>query len=80
MEEGSIKTVEGLEELQAPAYSVVAVAISGSRKTKYVVSWALNKFVPEGLLYFKLLHVRSVISRIPTPSTSFTANSTSLVM
>ncbi|KAL1559301.1 non-specific serine/threonine protein kinase [Salvia divinorum] len=62
MEEKSIKGVEGFAEL-----SVVAVAITGSRKTKHVISWALDKFVPEGLVYFKLLHVRPLVSSIPTP-------------
>lgn len=71
MEDGNIKKVEGLDDLPPPAHSVVAVAVSGSRKTKHVVSWALDKFVPEGLVYFKLLHVRPVISRIPTPMGNF---------
>lgn len=69
-EKESIK-VEGLSELPQPSYSVAAVAISGSRKSKYVVEWALEKLVPEGLVCFKLLHVRPVISRIPTPSKFF---------
>lgn len=68
MEEKSIKRLQGLDELAAPSYSVVAVAISGSRKTKHVISWALDKFVPEGLVNFKLLHVRPLVSSIPTPS------------
>lgn len=65
MEEKSMKRVEGFDEL-----SVVAVAITGSRKTKHVITWALDKFVPEGLVYFKLLHVRPLVSSIPTPSKS----------
>lgn len=68
MDEKSVKRLEGLDELPPPAYSVVAVAISGSRRTKHVISWALDKFVPEGLVYFKLLHIRPLIFRIPTPS------------
>lgn len=80
MEDGNIKKVEGLDDLPPPAHSVVAVAVSGSRKTKHVVSWALDKFVPEGLVYFKLLHVRPVISRIPTPSKLLPKNLTPLVM
>ncbi|KAL0304060.1 UNVERIFIED_CONTAM: U-box domain-containing protein 52 [Sesamum radiatum] len=67
MEEKNINKVEGLNKLPPPAYSVAAVAVSGSRKSKYVVKWALEKFVPEGLVYFRLLHVRPVIDRIPTP-------------
>ncbi|KAH6820863.1 U-box domain-containing protein kinase family protein [Perilla frutescens var. hirtella] len=71
MEEKNITIVEGLDGLPPPAYSVVAVAISGSRKTKHVISWALDKFVQEGSIYFKLLHVRPVVSRIPTPMGNF---------
>ncbi|XP_041994970.1 U-box domain-containing protein 35-like isoform X3 [Salvia splendens] len=62
MDEKSMKRVEGFAEL-----SVVAVAITGSRKTKHVITWALDKFVPEGVVYFKLLHVRTLVSIIPTP-------------
>ncbi|KAL0292494.1 UNVERIFIED_CONTAM: U-box domain-containing protein 35 [Sesamum calycinum] len=67
MEEKNINKGEGLDKLPPPAYSVAAVAVSGSRRSKYVVKWALEKFVPEGLVYFRLLHVRPVINRIPTP-------------
>ncbi|XP_041994972.1 U-box domain-containing protein 35-like isoform X4 [Salvia splendens] len=63
MDEKSMKRVEGFAEL-----SVVAVAITGSRKTKHVITWALDKFVPEGVVYFKLLHVRTLVSIIPTPT------------
>ncbi|GFQ01027.1 U-box domain-containing protein 35 [Phtheirospermum japonicum] len=67
MDVKNVDKVEGLDELPPPAYAVAAVAISGSKKSKYILNWALEKFVPEGLVYFKLLHVRPVISRIPTP-------------
>ncbi|PIN06760.1 Serine/threonine protein kinase [Handroanthus impetiginosus] len=67
MGEKSMNKVEGLDELPPPADLVAAVAITGSKKNKHVVKWALEKFVPEGIVYFKLLHVRPVISRIPTP-------------
>ncbi|XP_041994969.1 U-box domain-containing protein 35-like isoform X2 [Salvia splendens] len=66
MDEKSMKRVEGFAEL-----SVVAVAITGSRKTKHVITWALDKFVPEGVVYFKLLHVRTLVSIIPTPMGNF---------
>lgn len=49
-------------------YSKVAVAISGSKKSKYIVSWALDKFVPEGIVFVKLIHVRPKISAVPTAS------------
>ncbi|KAJ0553730.1 hypothetical protein HanRHA438_Chr08g0353131 [Helianthus annuus] len=37
------------------------------KKNKYVVKWPLDKFVPEGMLLFKLLFIRPKITRIPTP-------------
>ncbi|KAL7146587.1 hypothetical protein ABFS83_06G051300 [Erythranthe nasuta] len=59
--------VEGLYELPPPPYTVVGLAVSGSEKSKTIIKWALEKFVPEGVVHFKLLHVRPVVSRIPTP-------------
>lgn len=47
--------------------SVVALAIKGNKKSKYVVQWALNKFVPEGMIIFKLIHVHAGIVGVPTP-------------
>ncbi|XP_024190670.1 U-box domain-containing protein 35 isoform X2 [Rosa chinensis] len=47
--------------------SIVAIAINGNRKSKYIVKWALEKFIPEGNLFFKLIHVRARITGIPTP-------------
>lgn len=55
--------------LQIPSpLSIVAIAINGNRKSKYVVRWALEKFIPEGNIFFKLIHVRARITGIPTPS------------
>lgn len=51
--------------------SVVALAIKGNKKSKYVVQWALNKFVPEGMIIFKLIHVHANIQGVPTPSNAF---------
>ncbi|CAJ2638538.1 unnamed protein product [Trifolium pratense] len=45
--------------------SVVALAIKGNKKSKYVVQWALNKFVPEGMIVFKLIHVHAVGNLLP---------------
>ncbi|KAI7749334.1 hypothetical protein M8C21_023669 [Ambrosia artemisiifolia] len=59
--------IEGVDELATPSSLVVALAVNGSRKTKYVVRWALDKFVPEGMLLFKLFFIRPKITRIPTP-------------
>ncbi|KAJ9539767.1 hypothetical protein OSB04_026273 [Centaurea solstitialis] len=65
MEEDQI--IKGVEELATPSYLVVALAVNGGRKTKYIVKWALDKFVPEGMLHFKLFLIRPIITRIPTP-------------
>ncbi|XP_073130210.1 U-box domain-containing protein 35-like [Henckelia pumila] len=56
--------MEGSDEFSPPAHLVTCLAIKGGRKSKYVVKWALEKFVPQGIVYFKLLHVRPVISRV----------------
>ncbi|MBA0790024.1 hypothetical protein Gohar_014697, partial [Gossypium harknessii] len=45
----------------------IGIAINGNRESKYVVKWALEKFVPEGNVMFKLLHVRAKIKLVPTP-------------
>jgi len=41
-----------MEEMEAPAVSTVAVAISGSRSSRHALKWALDKFVPEGRVLF----------------------------
>ncbi|KAF3500825.1 hypothetical protein F2Q69_00039975 [Brassica cretica] len=51
----------------SPSPAVVALAINGKKKSKYVVFWALEKFVPDGFSDFKLLYVRPPITYIPTP-------------
>lgn len=50
-----------------PSHTIV-VALSGSRKNKNVVTWALEKFSPEGNVCFKLLHIHPRITSVPTPS------------
>uniref|UniRef100_A0A1D1ZGN6 RING-type E3 ubiquitin transferase n=1 Tax=Anthurium amnicola TaxID=1678845 RepID=A0A1D1ZGN6_9ARAE len=45
----------------------VAVAVNGNRNSKYAVKWALEKFVPEGRIFYKLLHIHSKITMVPTP-------------
>jgi hypothetical protein len=67
MERGEIEADDMLAQLPFLS-SVVAVAIDGERKSKYVVRWALEKFVPEGKVIFKLIHVRPRITGVPTPS------------
>ncbi|XP_062164279.1 U-box domain-containing protein 35-like [Alnus glutinosa] len=66
MERGEIEADDKLAQLPFLS-SVVAVAIDGTRKSKYVVRWALEKFVPEGKVIFKLIHVRPRITGVPTP-------------
>ncbi|KAK7259769.1 hypothetical protein RIF29_25382 [Crotalaria pallida] len=55
------------EKAEHSSSSVVALAIKGNKKSKYVVQWALNKFVPEGMIIFKLIHVYAGIKGVPTP-------------
>lgn len=47
---------------------VVAVAISGKKNSKYIIRWSLEKFLPEGIIDFKLLHFFPRITSVPTPS------------
>lgn len=69
--DGVVTKVEGLGSLPSLNSSAIAVAINGKKKSKYVVMWALDKFVPEGKVCFKLLHVRPRITGVPTPMGSF---------
>lgn len=71
MEEKDGVKVEGLSALPSVNSSTIVVAINGKKKSKYVVRWALDKFVPEGKVCFKLLHVRQRIIGVPTPSKLF---------
>jgi hypothetical protein len=67
--EGIEETVgEGAEMMDAPVCSTVAVAVSGSRSSRHALKWALEKFVPEGRVLFRILHVRPPITMVPTPS------------
>ncbi|KDP22458.1 hypothetical protein JCGZ_26289 [Jatropha curcas] len=45
----------------------VGIAINGRSKSKYVVNWALENFIREEKVVFKLLHVRPKITAVPTP-------------
>ncbi|KAA8539769.1 hypothetical protein F0562_026461 [Nyssa sinensis] len=71
MEEREIVKVEGLLALPPPPSLTVAIAIKGNRKSKQIVKWALDKFIPEGMFVFKLLHVRPKITAVPTPMGNF---------
>ncbi|GKV17532.1 hypothetical protein SLEP1_g28025 [Rubroshorea leprosula] len=67
MEQNEIGEVEIGSPLPPPCALTVVAAVNGNRKSKYVVRWALNKFIPEGNLILKLLHVRARITGVPTP-------------
>ncbi|XP_068634331.1 U-box domain-containing protein 35-like isoform X2 [Aristolochia californica] len=45
----------------------VVVAVNGSRNSKLAVKWALERFIPEGIVLFKILHIRPKITSVPTP-------------
>lgn len=59
--------VGGLLRLPTPPSVTVNIAIKGNSKSKYVVDWALDKFIPEGMFLFKLIFVRPMITAVPTP-------------
>ncbi|XP_022771567.1 U-box domain-containing protein 35 isoform X4 [Durio zibethinus] len=68
MEKKEIEEVGGeLVLLPPPPTLTIGIAINGNRKSKYVVKWALDKFIPEENVVFKLLHVRAKITAVPTP-------------
>ena len=52
----------------SPCSRVIAVALNGGAKSKYIVRWAMEKFIPEGKVSFKLIHVFPKITGVPTPS------------
>lgn len=60
--------VKDIVELPNCSALTVAVAVKGSRNSRYAVLWALEKFIPEGIILVKLLHVRPRITSVPTPS------------
>ncbi|KAF5461826.1 hypothetical protein F2P56_017890 [Juglans regia] len=66
MDRSEVEADENLTPLPSSS-SVVAVAVDGKRKSKHIVQWSLEKFVPEGNAIFKLIHVRARISSVPTP-------------
>ncbi|KAK9120851.1 hypothetical protein Syun_018468 [Stephania yunnanensis] len=65
------KSMEVLEvdkrSLMLSSSLTVAVAVNGSRKSKYTLKWALERFSSEGKVLFKLLHVCARITTVPTP-------------
>ncbi|KAK9092609.1 hypothetical protein Syun_027520 [Stephania yunnanensis] len=65
------KSMEVLEvdkrSLMLSSSSTVVVAVNGSRKNKYTLKGALERFSSEGKVLFKLLHVCVRITTVPTP-------------
>ncbi|KAG2244423.1 hypothetical protein Bca52824_093753 [Brassica carinata] len=55
------------DSLALPPSFTVFVALSEGKKNKNVVTWALDKFAPEGNVGFKLLHIHPRITSVPTP-------------
>ncbi|KAL2920436.1 U-box domain-containing protein 35 [Bienertia sinuspersici] len=57
-----------VENGKGPSSSrVIAVALNGGAKSKHIVRWAAEKFISEGKVAFKLLHVFPRITGVPTP-------------
>lgn len=67
-----IEEEEKLVLLSPPPPLSVAIAINGNRKSKYIVKWALDKFISEENVAFKLLHVQARITSVPTPMGNYT--------
>ncbi|KAL8160302.1 hypothetical protein V2J09_001839 [Rumex salicifolius] len=59
-----MKEMEGKEEGEG---HVVAIALNGGSKSKYVIKWALEKFMSESNVTFKLFHIYPPITAVPTP-------------
>lgn len=53
---------------QRPHHLKVAIAISGRKESKSILGWALEKFVQEGNVFMKLIHIRPRIAGVPTAS------------
>ena len=69
MDRSKIAESEGTFVLPTPSHCMnVGIAINGNKNSKYIVRWALDKFVPEGNFAVKLIHVRSKIVAVPTAS------------
>ncbi|XP_063944986.1 U-box domain-containing protein 35 isoform X2 [Daucus carota subsp. sativus] len=60
--------IEGLVVLHP---CVVAIAVNGSSNGKCIVQWALEKFVHEDNVLFKLLHIRPKLTTVPTSMGNF---------
>lgn len=72
MEIGS--ALEEENRLSSLAFQTITVAVCGNKSSKHALKWALDKFIPEGRLIFKLLYVRPTIATVPTPSKFWAQN------
>ncbi|KAJ4875839.1 putative U-box domain-containing protein 53 [Raphanus sativus] len=57
-------------DIASPSQSsmTIAIAISGSSKSKKIVKWALKKFSSDKNVVFRVIHVHLKITSVPTPS------------
>ncbi|XP_021686952.2 U-box domain-containing protein 35 isoform X2 [Hevea brasiliensis] len=67
MEGSEIIEAQKVLGLPPPLSLTVGMAINGKTKSKHVVKWALEKFIQEEKVLFKLLHVCPKITSVPTP-------------
>ncbi|KAK4740673.1 hypothetical protein SAY87_024261 [Trapa incisa] len=67
MAEKEIVEYQGQPNVLSNPPMTVGIAIDGKVKCKYLVRWALEKFIHEGVVSFKLLHVYPRIMGVPTP-------------
>lgn len=68
-----MRNADRLNGLKPPSKvsSVIAIAISGSKRSNFVIKWALENLIPEGepgQICFKLIHIFPEITTVPTPS------------
>ncbi|KAF8110428.1 hypothetical protein N665_0084s0037 [Sinapis alba] len=65
-----LPTKAGSDVVSSPFQSMetIAIAISGSSKSKNIVKWALKKFSSDKNVVFRVIHVHLKITSVPTPS------------
>lgn len=64
----TVEADDNLSLLPPSPHLSVAIAVNGNRNSKFMVRWALEKFIPEGTVFVKLIHVRERITAVPTAS------------
>lgn len=69
VEKGDIskKEMVGMGDSSLHYSSTILVAINGTKSSKLALKWALNAFLSEEKVHFKLFYVRPPITMIPTP-------------